>query len=70
MFHVRSPRQSAGAQPPKVFDPLLLTKHKNRHFVILRPYNKVLAVADEQTRRAASWQTCCKQWWTLSVINL
>jgi len=28
------------------------------------------AVADEPLRCAASRQTCCKQRWTLSVINL
>jgi len=31
---------------------------------------QVSAVADEPARRAASWQTCCKQRWTLNVINL
>jgi len=31
---------------------------------------QVSAVADEHARRAASRQTCCKQRWTLSVINL
>jgi len=31
---------------------------------------QVSAVADELPRRAASRQTCCKQRWTLSVINL
>jgi len=31
---------------------------------------QVSAVADEPTRRAVSRHTCCKQRWTLSVINL
>jgi len=31
---------------------------------------QVSAVADEPARRAASRQTCCKQRWTFSVINL
>jgi len=31
---------------------------------------QVSAVADEHARRAAPRQTCCKQRWTLSVINL
>jgi len=31
---------------------------------------QVSAVADEPARHAASRQTCCKQRWTLSVINL
>jgi len=31
---------------------------------------QVSAVAGEPARRAASQQTCCKQRWTLSVINL
>ena len=31
---------------------------------------QVSAVADEPVQRAASWQTCCKQRWTLMVINL
>jgi len=30
----------------------------------------ISAVADEPTRCAASRQMCCKQRWTLSVINL
>jgi len=33
-------------------------------------FKQVSAVADEPPRRAASQQTCCKQRWTLSVINL
>jgi len=28
------------------------------------------AVTDEPVRCAASWQTCCKQRWMLSVIKL
>jgi len=28
---------------------------------------QVSAVADEPAPRAVSWQTCCKQRWTLSV---
>jgi len=31
--------------------------------------NKISAVADESVRRAASRQMCCKQRWTLRVIN-
>jgi len=31
---------------------------------------KRLNVSDEPAQRAASWQTCCKQMLTLSVINL
>jgi len=31
---------------------------------------QVSAAADEPARRAASPQTCCKQRWTLSVMNL
>jgi len=31
---------------------------------------QISAVADEPARRAASRQTCCKQRWTLSMINL
>ena len=31
---------------------------------------KVSSIADERARRAASRQTCCKQRWTFSVINL
>jgi len=31
---------------------------------------QVSAVADEPARRAASRQTCCKQRWPISVINL
>jgi len=33
-------------------------------------YTQVSAVADEPERCAASWQTCCKQRWTLRMINL
>jgi len=32
--------------------------------------NKGSAVADKPARRDASRRTCCKQRWTLSVINL
>jgi len=35
-----------------------------------RESEQVSAVADEPARRAASRQTCCKQKWTLTVINL
>ena len=35
-----------------------------------RESKQVSAVADEPARRAASRQTCCKQKWTLTVINL
>ena len=31
---------------------------------------QILAVADESARHAVSRQTCCKQRWTLSVMNL
>jgi len=31
---------------------------------------QVSAVADEPARRAAPRQTCCKQRWTVRVINL
>jgi len=31
---------------------------------------QVSAVTDEPTWPAESWQMCCKQRWTLSVINL
>jgi len=31
---------------------------------------KVSAIADEPTRHAASWQTCCKEMWTLNAIKL
>ena len=38
--------------------------------VNLKKYKQVPAVADEPAQRAASQPTCCKQRWTLSVINL
>jgi len=43
-------------------DPVLLSGTDN--------FKQVSAFADEPARRPASRQTCCKQRWTLSVINL
>ena len=45
--------------------------HFYQHEMLKHIINKqVSAVADEPDRQAASRQTCCKQRWTQSVINL
>jgi len=54
---------------------LLLTTTKpepgNKCFLCYQQKVKqVSAVTDELARHAASRQTCCKQRWTLCVINL
>ena len=47
-----------------------MTSSRTVSEIVTLIYDQVSSVADEPARRAASRQTCCKQRWTLSVINL
>ena len=48
---------------------LYISKHSHP-VTCSNSYEQVSAVTDKSTRRTASRQTCCKQRWMLSVINL